>query len=597
MEMPNNSRFSVAPERNIQRSTFDRPQSYVTAFNAGDLIPIYWDEILPGDTVEMHNGMVVRESTPIHPVFGNANVETFWFFVPNRLLWDDWEHFITGGLDAGAWDTPKTYTPPTVHPQVKRGQLDYSESFRPKSLADYLGCPIGKDDNTNTMYCNVSALPFRAYAKIWNDWFRSASLQQEILIPKTGGRTDFNMGTRDQSTGVFSPSATYSNPLTCVYGGSLLKANKYHDYFTSCLPEPQRGLTSAIPAEGSLRVVTADPSTLPALNSFGSNNKYAAVFSSGSGTTSPSAALPTDLYRYLFHNGSALSAIQGGQALASSNDGSSPLIPLNLIANSSDGQSGLTISINDLRHAIAVQHILEIDARSGSGRYIDLIKGHFGVDSADARLQRAEYLGGSSVPVNVQQVLQTSSTNDISPQGNTAAFSLTADTDHPFTHSFTEHGILMCLAVVRIKRSYQDGLARKWSRQSRYDYYWPSLANISEQAVLNKEIFVTSVEEVNNEAFGYQEAFADYRYSPSLVTGAMRSTYAQSLDVWHYADDYSGTGRPYLSAEWLKEDNAEIDRTLAVSSSQADQFIGDFAFKPTWYRVMPVYSIPGLERM
>ena len=596
MQMPNNSRFSVAPERNVQRSTFDRPQSYVTAFNAGDLIPVYWDEVLPGDTVEMHNGMVVRESTPIHPVFGNANVETFWFFVPNRLLWDDWEHFITGGLDAGAWDTPKTYIPPTVHPLVlNENGVSHNESFRAKSLADYLGCPIRSDSNSNRMYCNVSALPFRAYAKIWNDWFRSSSLQQEVLIPKTGGRYDFQLGTRNSSSGVFAPAESATAPASCVYGGSLLKANKYHDYFTSCLPEPQRGLASAIPADGSLRVVTADPATLPSLASFAPNNKFAAVFGSGAGASSPGLPSSSDRFRWLFHNGSAVSVISGGQSAAGSTDGSLPLVPLNLIADASDGASGLTISINDLRHAVAVQHILEIDARSGSGRYIDMIKGHFGVDSADARLQRAEYLGGSCVPVNVQQVLQTSSTNDTSPQGNTAAFSLTADTDHPFTHSFTEHGILMCLAVVRIKRSYQDGLARKWSRQSRYDYYWPSLANISEQAVLNKEIFCGDVEDVNNEAFGYQEAFADYRYSPSLVTGAMRSSYAQSLDVWHYADEYAA--RPYLSADWLQEDSAEIDRTLAVSSSLADQFIGDFAFKPTWYRVMPVYSIPGLDRM
>ncbi len=590
----NQSRFSQNPQLELKRSSFYRETGVKTTFNAGDLIPLYVDEILPGDTVSMDMGSVLRMTTPIHPIMDNANFETFWFFVPYRLLWENFEHFITGGLDAGEWDAPTVYEHPAVRPKLAAPSGDSEFMGYPhKSLADYMGIPVGMVTNelgTPLGWLDpvdgVNALPFRAYAKIWNDWFRSSSIQSEILIPITDGLTTPVVGSfSDDGDMIVS-----SDPSTCVYGGALLKANKYHDYFTSALLEPQRGQPVGIPLEGAIPVTTkrtgedwtipvnANPLMFFKQDSFGVNSSfggYACDYGEMSGDT-----VGIGLHEKTQGEGSSLTF--------------PTLYPSNLIAYA-DEHNTLQVSINDLRHAIAVQHILEIDARSGSGRYIDLLKGHFGVTSPDARFQRAEYLGGESIPINVDQVLQTSATNEVSPQGNAAAFSLTASSGGVFTKSFTEHGILMCLGVVRHVHTYQQGLAKMWSRKDRYDYYWPSLANISEQAVLNKEIFLSGLSSVDNEVFGYQEAWAEYRYKPSLVTGAMRSNYPQSLDVWHFADDYSDT--PHLSSEWLQEGSEEIDRTLAVSSAVEDQFIGDFAFKPQYYRVMPVYSVPGLERL
>lgn len=584
----NSSDFAKNPQLDMKRSAFERPTGVKTSFNAGDLIPMYVEEILPGDTVTMPMSYVVRESTPIYPVMDNSNLETFWFFVPNRLLWDDWEHFITGGLDAGAWDAPTQYEPPTIRPySTVKGSIDLVQrGFPSKSLADYMGIPVGKYGESASgtpLYPNyeVSALPFRAYAKIWNDWFRSSSIQKEVLIPKTGG-SFYRLSLGEwQDDDTFIPSDNASNPC---YGVSLLKANKYHDYFTSALQEPQRGEAAAVPVEGVLPVTTIDPSDAASIT--GKTLfplKWQQMFTSTAnegivGTTTWNTYINSSTFTPTFSQGTAFG-----------------LVPQNLVADGEAVGSSLSISINDLRHAAAVQHILEIDARSGSGRYIDLLLGHFGVSSPDGRLQRSEYLGGTSVPINMDQVLQTSSTDSTSPQGNTAAYSLTAGTDDCFTKSFTEHGILMCLVTVRYTHTYQQGLNKKWSRKSRYDYYWPSLANISEQAILNKEIFCGTQDglDTNNQVFGYQEAWAEYRYSPSIVTSTMRSSYPQSLDVWHYADVYNGT--PNLSADWLLEDKANIARTLA--SQEEDQFIADFYFKPTWYRVMPVYSIPGLDRI
>lgn len=583
----NNDFFSQAPQLDMQRSHFPRNSTHKTTFNAGVLIPIYVDEILPGDTVDMDLGFVVRQSTPIHPVMDNANFDTFWFFVPNRLLWDDWEHFITGGLDAGEWDAPTVYSPPMIRPHLmdlNNNEAVVYRGFAPKSLADYMGIPVGQSgDFWPDPVDGVSALPFRAYAKIWNDWFRSSSIQKEIMIPtESGGLYSAFSGTI-QRNGSIVPAKSFDS---CVYGSALLRVNRYHDLFSSALLEPQRGEPVGVPLEGSIPVTTTLSNSWPvpssgapmlvlkqpvAYDNSGAIGSFLVTDSDGTNVVAEAASSPSP---------------------GSTRDGFW-LYPANLIADTS-GANSLQISINDLRHAIAVQHILEIDARAGSGRYIDLLLGHFGVSSPDGRLQRAEYLGGTSTPINMYQVLQTSATNDVSPQGNTAAFSLTSGVNDHITKSFTEHGILMCVACVRHVRSYQQGLEKMWNRPTRYDWYWPAMANISEQAILNKEIFLSG-QPSDNEAFGYQEAWYDYRYKRSHVTGAMRSSYPQSLDVWHYADYY--TEQPYLSADWLMEGSEEIDRTLAVSSAVEDQFIADFAFHSTWYRVLPVYSIPGMDRL
>ncbi len=600
-----NSRFAQNPTLENQRSRFDRNNTYKTTFNAGDLIPIYVDsDILPGDTVTMDTASVVRMSTPIYPVMDNANIDIFWFFVPHRIVWDDFEHFMTGGLDAGEWDAPTVYEPPMVRPRTfsyPSGQFEY-KGYPSKTLADYMGIPCGFSAPGDERAFNtdiaegVSALPFRAYAKIWNDWFRSSSIQPEILIPTTSGFSWQPIFYVNDGAPVDGYKQLYSygdhanvlvkNEGTTVYGGALLKANKYHDFFTSALIEPQRGEPVGVPLEGALPVVTTGVNTwhipldTPPL-------MFAKQDKAMSGTYEEVGFLqtvgPDNVY-----------ASPGSVSAGQENLNGYWLNPVNLVADTSVSNT-LQISINDLRHAMAVQHILELDARSGSGRYIDLLKGHFGVTSPDARLQRAEYLGGASIPINITPVAQTSQTSDVSPQGNVAAYSWTSDVSSSFTKSFVEHGTLMCLAVVRHVRSYQQGLHKMWSRPTRYDHYWPSLANISEQAILNKEIFVSGDPEIDNQVFGYQEAFAEYRYKPSIVTGAMRSSYPQPLDAWHYADYYTGT--PHLSSEWLQEGSEEIDRTLAVSSAVEDQFIGDFAFNSQWYRVMPMYSIPGLDRM
>ena len=601
----NQSRFAQNPQLEMQRSTFDRPHGVKTTFNAGDLIPIYVNsDILPGDTVTMDMSYVTRMSTPIHPVFGNANLELFWFFVPHRLVWDDFEHFITGGLDAGEWDAPTIYEHPAVRPRWKYPLTGHEfVGFDHKSLADYMGLPVGFVTgeggslvSSSDIPEGVNALPFRAYAKIWNDWFRASSIQKEVLIPKTSGLVDtVHLFLQTSKSSYDGYTQVYSNGNlnffvkndSSVYGGSLLKANKYHDFFTSALLEPQRGEPVGIPLEGSLPVTT--PPASFAGTPYKSDTNYPAlrVFSLAGGT---SAGVPNQdsSWPVGFDSGFDLITFAGAGG-----EDFTGIVPANLIVDADTGS--LQVSINDLRHALAVQHILEIDARAGSGRYIDLLKGHFGVTSPDARLQRSEYLGGTSVPINVDQVLQTSATNDVSPQGNTAAFSLTAGSDGSFTKSFVEHGTLMCLACVRHVHTYQQGLNKMWSRKDRYDYYWPALNGISEQAILNKELYVSGDPEEDNKVFGYQEAWAEYRYHPDLVTGAMRSSYPQSLDVWHYADDYDQT--PHLSPEWLQEGREEIDRTLAVSSAVEDQFIGDFYFNSRWYRVMPVYSVPGLDRL
>lgn len=584
----NNDFFTQLPQVDMQRSHFPRPHTVKTTFNSSDLIPLAVYDILPGDTVSLDLGFVVRQATPIHPVMDNANFETFWFFVPNRLIWDDFEHFITGGLDAGHWDAPREIEHPMIRAMtVTENGNSVRRGFPFKSVADYMGIPVGpsRDENGSVVDwpdVKVNALPFRAYAKIWNDWFRSSSLQEEVLIPtESNGTVDSPVVGTWRSDG--SSDTVDQDFSTCVYGGKLLKANRYHDYFSSALPEPQRGEPVGVPIDLGMTPVVTGP-----ISEYANSQTFPGLRIAGSGYLSSDVLIQADGFVGNTKTGDLTWNVDAAV------DPASNIRPVNLWANFTDQNNSAQISINDLRHAVAVQHILEIDARSGSGRYIDLLRGHFGVTSPDARLQRSEYLGGTSTPINMEQVLQTSSTNEVSPQGNTAAFSLTSGVNETVTKSFVEHGILMCVGCVRHVHSYQQGLEKMWSREDRYDYYWPALANISEQAILNKEIYATGTA-ADDEVFGYQEAWSEYRYKPSIVTGAMRSTYPQSLDVWHYADYYRE--QPFLSADWLLENPSEIDRTLAVSSSLEDQFIADIAIHGDWFRVLPVYSVPGLDRM
>lgn len=542
------SHFSVNPiNLDIQRSKFVRPSTHKTTFNAGNLIPIYVDEVLPGDTFKMKMSSVIRMSTPIYPVMDNANMDVYFFFVPNRLVWEHWKEFF-GENNTTHWEQPVEYEVP----QITAPEGGWTKG----TIADYMGIP--------TLISNISvqALPFRAYCKIWNDWFRDQNLKDPAMI------------SLDETTTAGANTGDY---VTNAEKGALpLKVAKYHDYFTAALPEPQKGPEVTIGGiTGYLPVITRDEQVTDTEKNLkwytpGDNNNYNYTLGYKSQTTRAANDMQAATY-------------------SSSLTTTTAINPANLWADMSKGST--VTSINALRQAFAIQRLYEKNARGGT-RYIEIIKAHFGVQSPDARQQRSEYLGGTRVPINMDQVVQTSNTAEGStPQGNTAAYSLTAFNESMFTKSFTEHGYIIGLACIRTEHTYQQGIERFWSRKKMLDYYFPTLANLGEQAILNKEIYAQG-NTTDEEAFGYQEAWAEYRYKPSRVSGAMRSNYQTTLDAWHYADKY--TSQPILSSEWIDETSANIDRTLAVQSATEDQFIADFYFACEATRPMPLYSIPGL---
>ncbi len=539
------SHFSVNPiNLDIQRSKFVRPSTHKTTFNAGNLIPIYVDEVLPGDTFKMNMSSVIRMSTPIYPVMDNANLDVYFFFVPNRLVWDHWKEFF-GENNSTHWEQPVEYEVPQITAPTG--------GWEKGTIADYMGIP------TKVENISVQALPFRAYCKIWNDWFRDQNLKDPAMI------------SMDETTTAGANTGDY---VTNAEKGALpLKVAKYHDYFTAALPEPQKGPEVTIAGTtGNYMVVT------------GENHDVTTplAWKAVSGNIDSTKITPLALGK---EADAGITLSVAGQFAASN----AKIAPMNLWAVSSGNNTAT--SINALRQAFAIQRLYEKNARGGT-RYIEIIKAHFGVQSPDARQQRSEYLGGTRVPINMDQVIQTSNSGDgITPQGNTAAYSLTAFNESMFTKSFTEHGYIIGLACVRTEHTYQQGIERFWSRKKMLDYYFPTLANLGEQAILNKEIYAQGNAK-DDEAFGYQEAWAEYRYKPSRVSGAMRSNYQTTLDAWHYADKY--TKQPILSSEWIDETSANIDRTLAVQSTTEDQFIADFYFACEATRPMPLYSIPGL---
>jgi hypothetical protein len=478
-------------------------------------------------------------ATPIFPVMDNAFCDFYFFFVPNRLLWEHWKEFM-GENKETAW-TPKTeYSVP----QVTAPKGGWAEG----TLADYLGLP------TKVEGISVSALPGRAYGLIYNEWFRNQNVTQPTLVEVTDATT----------TGKNDGSTTNDSAITLA---KPLKAAKVFDYYTGALPEPQKGEPITVPLSGNAPI-----------NLYNKNDEilYSKVRLTTDGTYTDSK------YKELTGDKSAGSSI----TLMLSNN------PVGEAAETAYLRADLTsvtaATINQLRQAFQIQKLLEKDARGGT-RYREVLREHFGVISPDSRMQIPEYLGGYRLPINVSQVIQTSSSDDTSPLGNTAALSVTTMNKPMFTKSFTEHGFIMGLAVVRTDQTYQQGIERMWNRKGRYDYYWPVLANIGEQAILNKEIYAQG-NATDEEAFGYQEAWADYRYKPSKVTGLFRSNAAQSLDAWHYAQDYDAL--PTLSTAWMEQTDSEMKRTLAVQN-QPD-FIADFYFMNKTTRCMPVYSIPGL---
>ena len=552
------SHFSLSPHVDISRSRFDRSASLKTSFNAGDVVPFFLEEVLPGDTFSVDTSKVVRMQTLLTPMMDNVYLDTYYFFVPNRLVWDHWKEFC-GENTESAWIPATEYTMPQITSPADTG-------WDVGTLADYFGIPTG------VAGLSVSALPFRAYALIINEWFRDQNLQDPLVVPT------------DDSTVAGVNSGTFVTDV--AKGGKPFIAAKYHDYFTSALPAPQKGPDVAIPvAQAASYPVyplaqSVSPSGADSLkwqkrdgSKFTYNSSQYGVFGVSSDFSDGASASDSTMLKQLQ---TGLNSV-------------SDVIPANLWAVADGNAAAATI--NQLRLAFQIQKFYERQARGGS-RYTEVVRSFFGVTSPDARLQRPEYLGGNRVPINVNQIVQQSGTESSgTPQGTVVGQSLTTDKHSDFTKSFTEHGLIIGVMVARYDHTYQQGLNRLWSRKDKFDFYWPVFANIGEQAIKNKEIFAQGTDK-DNEVFGYQEAWAEYRYKPNMVTGEMRSAYAQSLDVWHLADDYSAL--PSLSDSWIREDKANIDRVLAVTSAVSNQFFADIYVKNYCTRPMPMYSVPGL---
>lgn len=544
------------------RSRFDRSSSVKTSFNVGDLVPFYLDEVLPGDTFDVETSFVTRLQTLITPPMDDLFLDMYYFFVPSRLCWSHWKEFM--GESTTSWTADVTYQVP---------QLVVADNAANKkgiqgSILDYLGVPI---DWFGSM--SISRLPINAYNLIWNEWFRDENLQDEILVDIDDGNVNFDVN-------------------NSAKGGKLLKVNKLHDYFSSCLPSPQKGDDVTISSIfGDLPVVTRQKDVVSGPHppmSFLRDNGTTFPEARWLAISSPATIIPNRPKP--FHNFVAGKDTQASNGISGTNIG---LFPTNLVA---DPSSADPLTVNSLRLAFATQQMLETDARSGS-RYVELLRGHFGVISPDGRLQRPELLSANRTRINVHQIVQQSETAS-TPLGTTAAMSLTNNTDNSFVKSFTEHGFVIGVMCARYNHTYQQGINRLWSRKDRLDYYFPILANIGEQPVYTKELYAKSLNEVGNVdggVFGYQEAWADYRYKPSQVTGEMRSGITNSLQSWHFADYYQQ--KPTLSSGWIQEDLSNVDRTLAVTSKLANQIFGDFYVKNLTTRVMPVHSIPGLKKL
>lgn len=523
--------FSQIPSTQIPRSVFDRSHGYKTTFNSGYLVPFYVDEVLPGDSFKLTATLFARLATPIVPFMDNLYLETFFFFVPNRLVWDNWQKF--NGEQKNPSDSTD-FLVPTVS----------GMSVQNQTLWDYFGLPTNVQ---NTL--KVNALPFRAYNLIFNEWFRDENLQESLKVPTGDGPDDLS-------------------------DYNLVRRGKRHDYFTSCLPWPQKGPGVEISIGGSATVTFSGGIVGSGTPSFVKSSKI----TSGMG---------------FLGAGSDISSSEGANVYLKNGTSFSfaPLAwddpKLSLPTAVADLSSATPISINDLRQAFQVQKLYERDARGGT-RYTEILRSHFGVISPDARLQRPEYLGGSSARISINPVQQTSSTNEITPQGNLAAFGVVSDSFHGFSKSFVEHGYVFGFVNVRADLTYQQGLNRMWSRQGRFDFYWPVLAHLGEQAVLNKEIYAQGTAD-DDKVFGYQERYAEYRYYPGQITGKFRSTDPQPLDSWHLAQNFSSL--PTLSSQFI-QDNPPVERVIAVQDEP--QFLFDSYIRLKCARPMPVYSVPGL---
>lgn len=558
MNRNNERKFSQIPKMNVSRSKFIRKQDVKFTMDAGKLIPFYVDEVLPGDTFSVDTAGICRMATPIYPVMDNCYLDVYYFYTPMRILWDHAKEFF-GENNTNAWVQKTEYKIPKL--RLKRNQGDGAEIPGENTIADYFGIPtkIIKQEDTKTSI-EINALPFRAYVKIWNEWFRDQNIDNPAILETGDKEIDYGSDSKTKDT-ILEKAKN---------GGAPLWVNKFHDYFTSALPSPQKGEPTLIPMSGDANVYLYNTVQDKVYNGniwLESTNQYAPRLNQ-----EHSSMGPDKLVQVI------------GSTTKNGSDQTQAIFKADLST-----VTGATI--NNLRQAFAVQQFMEADARGGT-RYREIVSNHFGVYIDDKTVQIPEYLGGQRYMINVSQVVQTSATDTTSPQGNAAAISVTPFTENSFTKSFQEHGYVIGVCCIRNDNTYQQGLEKMWNRSEKYDFYWPEFAHLGEQAVLNKEIFVQGTAD-DEKAFGYQEAYAEYRYKPNRVAGLFRSNAKQSLDSWHYADYY--TKLPTLSQDWLASDKANINRTLAVQSQP--QFIVDMLITNESVRPMPIYGTPGLTKL
>lgn len=566
-----NNRFSQIPNSPIQRSVFDRSHDYKTTLDSGYLIPFFVDEVLPGDTFKLRVNAFVRMNTLIAPFMDNVFMDTFFFFVPTRLVWDNWQRFC--GEQKNPGDSTDFLIP----------SLSGTNTFTNGSIFDYMGLPTGVAlDPANTP---INALPFRAYNLIYNEWFRDENLIDSITVLTTDGP---------------DPVSNYT----------LRKRAKRHDYFTSALPWPQKGPSVDVGLTGNAPIVgfgtdhswtvTSSLSNSPSSNSWQLGKDNVDGFQAYLDAKGPAGVNIAQVLQHKTESGWSEVVVQNttGDQLRNisslrGTNGSfyelnkAHLYPEQGFSPYADLSGVSAITINDLRQAFQIQKFYEKWARGGS-RYTETLRVMFNVISPDARLQRPEYLGGTHSRVNVVPTAQTSSTDAVSPQSNLSAFGVLGDSAHGFNKSFVEHGYVIGLVSLRADITYQQGLNRMWSRRQLFDFYWPTLAHLGEQVVYNKEIYAQGTAE-DNGVFGYQERYAEYRYKPSMITGKLRSTDAQTLDIWHLAQKFDTL--PKLNQDFIEE-NPPINRVIAVQNEP--QFFADFWFDLKTSRPMPVYSVPGL---
>lgn len=555
MNRNNERHFNQIPEMKASRTRFNRDQTILTTFDAGKLIPFYVDEVLPGDTFSVDTAAIIRMTTPKYPVMDDAFIDFYYFYCPNRILWDNFKYFM-GEVEATPWAPKKEY----AIPKLTINGTESAPKPDERSVLDYMGVPT-KIKKPFT----INALPIRAYVKIWNEFFRDENVDN-IAALKT-----------DDSTVVYEfgkENWVQEAENNAYKGGNLLPVNKFHDYFTSSMPYPQRGPAVTLPLGGNAPIGMFSDSDLTIKFD---NNKE--MYLNGSGDGTPKAQLWPN-------NKGGATTLLDGATISGGTKNSGAFLGADL--------SDITAAtINDLRKAVAVQQYYEALARGGS-RYREQVQALWDVVISDKTVQVPEYLGGGRYHVNINQIVQTSGqqTDNDTPIGETGAMSVTPINESSFTKSFEEHGFVIGVCCVRHNRSYQQGLERFWSRTDRLDYYVPQFANIGEQPVKKKEIMLTG-NATDEETFGYQEAWADYRMKPNRVSGKMRSNATGTLDFWHYADNYSAV--PTLSQDWMEEGKTEIARTLIVQDEP--QFFGAIRVANKTVRRMPLYSVPGLYKL